>query len=292
MLDSWDPNLLAILSAVLIAIARVFYTAGLTKITPAISNCILALVSTAVALTAYLLQGGVPEWPIEGLLWFISAGVFGTFVGRFLFMVSIKLLGMARSTVIAQTVLIWSPVPAVVFLGERMTLAIAAGTIAIMCGSILLVLDKGEAKQKFHLRYYLVPFVMTMAFSLAHMSVKKGLLEIPSPALGMLTASLTAIFLTTGFVFLIEGVKWKALEKKPLMAIAIGTLLNGFASFSLWGAMKNGDLVQVVPLNRLSVLLVILFSWLFFRKQELINFRVVFGGCLAVLGAFVIVSGR
>ena len=292
LLDSWNPDFLAILSALFIAVARVFYTSGLAKVTPALSNFILALISTAIALLVYQSEGGLEKWPLEGLLWFISVGVFGTFFGRFMLMVSIKLLGMARSAVMAQTVLIWSAVPAVVFLGERMTFSIAAGTIGIMCGSILLVLDKGEAKKNFPLRYYLVPLVMTLSFSFAHMSVKRGLLIIPSPAFGMLSASMTAIFFTTGLLFLTDGVKWKTLEKRPLLAICFGSVLNGFASITLWGAMKYGDIVRVVPLNRLSVLLVIFFSWLFFRKQELINRRIVFGGILAVAGAFGIISGR
>ena len=292
MFNSWNPDLLAITSAIFVAISRVFYTTGLAKVTPALSNFILALVSTAVALAVYLLEGGLQKWPIEGLLWFISVGVFGTFVGRFLLMISIKLLGMARSTVMSQTIMIWSAVPAVVILGERMTFSIAAGTIAIMCGSILLVLDKGEAKQKFPLRYYLVPLLMTMLLSFAHMCVKQGLLVIPSPAFGMLAASVTAIFFTTSFVFLIGGIKWKTLAKRPLLAITFGSFLNSTASISLWAAMKNGDLVRVVPLSRLSILLIIFFSWLFFRKQELINTRIVFGGILAVAGAFGIVSGR
>ena len=292
MLDSWNPDLLAISSAVFISIARIFYTTGLAKVTPALSNFILAVVSTAVALLIYLLEGGLQKWPIEGLLWFISVGVFGTFVGRFLFMLSIKLLGMARSTVMGQTTMIWSAAPAVIILGERMTFPIAAGTIAIMCGSMLLVLDKGEAKKKFPLRYYFVPLVMAMLLSFAHMCVKQGLLVIPSAAFGMLAASVTSIFFAAGFVFLIEEVKWNSLEKRPLLAITFGSFLNTMASFALWGAMKNGDLVRVVPLSRLSVLLVIFFSWLFFRKQELISTRIVFGGILAVAGAFGIISGR
>ena len=108
MLDSWNPDLLAISSAVFISIARIFYTTGLAKVTPALSNFILALVSTAVALGFYLLEGGLQKWPIEGLIWFISVGFFGTFIGRFLLMISIKLLGMARATVMGQTTMIWS----------------------------------------------------------------------------------------------------------------------------------------------------------------------------------------
>jgi len=55
--------------------------------------------------------------------------------------------------------------------------------------------------------------------------------------------------------------------------------------------MKRGDLVQLVPLSRLSVLLAIL-PWFFYRKQDHIKLRIVFGGIFAVAGAFLIVSGN
>ena len=55
-------------------------------------------------------------------------------------------------------------------------------------------------------------------------------------------------------------------------------------------AIKNGKLVEVIPINRLSVLLIIFFSWFFFRKQEVISWRVIFGGILSVMGAWIIVS--
>jgi drug/metabolite transporter (DMT)-like permease len=40
------------------------------------------------------------------------------------------------------------------------------------------------------------------------------------------------------------------------------------------------------------VLFVIFFSWFFFRKQEAVTLRVVMGGVISVVGAFIIVSGR
>ena len=54
----------------------------------------------------------------------------------------------------------------------------------------------------------------------------------------------------------------------------------------------NGRLVEVVPVNRLSVLLIIFLSWLFFRKQELVSFRVVMGGVMSVAGALLVVLGK
>jgi uncharacterized membrane protein len=49
--------------------------------------------------------------------------------------------------------------------------------------------------------------------------------------------------------------------------------------------------IQVFPIRRLSVLLVIVFSWLFFQEYERITWRVVAGGALSVIGAAAIVWG-
>ncbi len=54
--------------------------------------------------------------------------------------------------------------------------------------------------------------------------------------------------------------------------------------------MKDGKMIEVLPINRLSVLIIIFFSWLFFRKQEAVTPRVVLGGLMSVLGAWAIVS--
>ena len=63
------------------------------------------------------------------------------------------------------------------------------------------------------------------------------------------------------------------------------------AALCVWTAVQMGEVVQVVPINRLSVLFAILFSWIFFRKQELITIRRLLGAALSVLGAFVIAEG-
>ena len=55
--------------------------------------------------------------------------------------------------------------------------------------------------------------------------------------------------------------------------------------------VQEGEVVQVIPINRLSVLWVIVFSWLFLKKQESVTTRIVIGGVLAVVGAFAIAWG-
>ena len=74
--------------------------------------------------------------------------------------------------------------------------------------------------------------------------------------------------------------------------MAAGAAVNVVAALMFWTAVREGEIIRVVPINRLSVLFVIFFSWLYFRKQEAVTSRVILGGLLSVAGAFAIVSGR
>ncbi|HBK78735.1 MAG TPA: hypothetical protein DDZ83_03465, partial [Nitrospinae bacterium] len=83
----------------------------------------------------------------------------------------------------------------------------------------------------------------------------------------------------------------RQVEWKGLVSIQAGALVQACEILFFWSAVKSGDLTQVIPLSRLSLLLIIFFSWLFFRKQESVTWRVVAGGILALAGAFVVAGG-
>ncbi len=240
----------------------------------------------------YFLEGGVADWPLGGLLWFAAMGVSGSLIGRYMSLVGMKLVGLARSSIVTQTSLVWASLFAVVFAGEQMTWIITVGTLAIMMGSILLVYEKGEIQKRIPLYYYVVPLDTAILFAMTHLFGKFGLQVIKSASLGMTIASIMGfcsmliVLSVTG-----EGRKAKSWDKKGLLAVLCDACLNAMAAFFFWSSIKIGDIVQLIPLNRLSVLLIIFLSWVFFRQQA-VGWRVVIGGFLSVLGAVGVVLGK
>ena len=293
MVDSIHPNILALIAACFIASARTLYRAGVARLSPVVMNVIMALVQMCLGTFFYFLEGGVADWPLGGLLWFAAMGVSGSFIGRYLSLVGMKLVGLARSSIVTQTSLVWASLFAVVFAGERMTWVIAVGTLAILMGSILLVYEKGEIQRRIPLYYYVAPLGTAVLFAMTHIFGKFGLQVIKSASLGMTIASIMGfcsmliVLSVTG-----EGRKAKSWDKKGLLAVLIGSCLNAMAAFFFWSSIKTGDIVQLIPLNRLSVLLIIFLSWVFFRKQEAVGWRVVIGGFMSVLGAVGVVLGK
>ncbi len=293
MVDSIHPNILALIAACFIASARTLYRAGVARLSPVVMNVIMAPVQVCFGTVFYFLEGGVADWPRGGLLWFAAMGVSGSFIGRYLSLVGMKLVGLARSSIVTQTSLVWASLFAVVFAGEQMTWLIAVGTLAIMMGSILLVYEKGEIQRRIPLYYYVAPLGTAILFAMMHIFGKFGLQVIKSASLGMTIGGTMAFFsMLLVLPFSVEGRKPKSWDKKGLLAVLIGACLNAMAAFFFWSSIKTGDIVQLIPLNRLSVLLIIFLSWLFFRKQEAVSLRVVIGGFLSVFGAIGVVLGK
>ena len=291
MLESVHPNLLALAAAVFVAAARMFYRVALGRLTTTLTTLTVNVVSVPFAAAFYWLGPGVPRWPLEGILWFVVVGLVGSLFGRYMSFQAIRLVGVARTSVAMQTVLVFSTALAVIFLGERLSAVVAAGSVLILCGGVFLVFERGEVREKIPLVYYLAPLLTAMSFAITFILRRYGLAWIPSSPLGMGTANLTAgVILAAALPFTGEKAVREGGRGGLLFAV-LGGILNAAAALCFWTAVQMGEVVQVVPINRLSVLFVIIFSWLFFRKQEFITLRLLLGAGLSVAGAFVIAAG-
>jgi transporter family protein len=204
-------------------------------------------------------------------------------------LLSMNLIGLARAAVMSQTVLIWSSAMAVGFLGERMTPRVALGTLAIMFGAILLVYkDHSATRKRTPLRYYLVPALSAFGYACAHLTGKYAFSWIPSSAFGMAAANTTSLALVLSMMPFTKETGLARWDWRGLSALLVGSVIQAFGILFFWSAVKLGEVTQVIPLSRLSLLLIIFLSWLLFRQQESVTWRVVAGGVLALAGAFAV----
>ena len=77
------------------------------------------------------LSAGVQRIPSRGVFWFTVAGMTGGLAGRYLSLVPINRVGLARAPILTQTRLVWSAAMAVVILGGLLSVA---GAFAIVSG--------------------------------------------------------------------------------------------------------------------------------------------------------------
>jgi bacterial/archaeal transporter family protein len=290
LFDFLNANVAALIAAFFIASARTLYRGALSTFSPATTTLFSLLVTAIIAWCYYFLTGRVENWPLMGVFWFAVVGFSSSFVARYLSFISINLVGLARGSIIIQTSLIWSAMFAVFILGEEFSWEVGAGTLFIMIGSILLVSEGSKVQKSISLHYYLVPVAVAFFLALSHFFLKLGFFWLPSASVGMVVSTSTALLLMLLVLpFTNEGIP-RSLKLRPIFIVVLGGISNALAAVFFLSAVKNGRLVEVIPINRISVMIIIFFSWVFFRNQEAISIRVVTGGILSVLGAWLIVS--
>ena len=292
MIDNIHPNYLALISAVFAAVSQLLLGNALRQLSPAIASIMANTVIFSIAAALYAAGGGVEKWPSMGIFWFALSGVIANFAARYLIYFSVTQIGISRTQVLFQTSPIWSSAVAIVSLGERINLLIGLGTLAIVSGAILIVHDRGRDEDKTRFAFFLIPLIAALVMAAAPTLRKIGFTLIPSAAFGLSIACMVATCLQVALLPLTERNRSPHLNRGALVPAFVGSVMNAFAALIFWTALRTGDVVQVFPIRRLSVLLVIVFSWLFFREHERITWRVVAGGILAVIGASAIVWSR
>ena len=292
MLDFIDPNILALIAATNVAISRILYRTAITKLSTFYITFIWCSVSVVTSISFYLIDEKVEVWPIEAIMLFLLVGVLGGFIARYGLITSIKHVGLARTSVLNQTSLAWSSAFGVFIFLEDMNVWLFCGTLSIMLGSVLLVYDPKGGMKVVSKYVYLIPLGNSFIIAISHILRKYGLILLPSGSFGVAAASVMALFCMLIVMPFTDGSKVKSLDGRSVVLVIIGAFFNSVSAILFWTAVMNGRLVEVVPVNRLSVLMIIFLSWLFYRKLEFINSRVIFGGFMSVVGALLVVLGK
>ena len=292
LLESIHPNILALISSFAFACAQIIYRGALQKLSISVAALIVNMTLAFFSLVMVFAIGSVGQWSPVGVLWFMVAGFVGAFSARYLNYLSITTIGLARTHVLAQMTPVWSAVVAIVWLGEHLRLEVALGTVAILGGALLLVRDRGGLPVKVPLRFYLVPAVSSVFLAFTPALRKLGFVHLSSAPLGLAIAMGTGAVLVFLIRFFVNDAKPGDRDRYTLFIVFLGGCLNFIAGICFITSIKMGNVISVVPITRLSVLFVLIFSWIFIRREEGITWRVIAGGGFSVSGAAVIaISG-
>lgn len=283
---------MSFIAAIFVAVAQVMFRLALNRLSPAFTTMMMNLISAIIAIGLYVVGDGVRTWPLVALFWFVLVGLLGNSVSRYLSLLGVKFIGLSRTQVLLQTVLICSSLQGVFFLGEQMTVGIAIGTLAIMCGAILLLYDRRTDEVTTPILYYFIPVFASFLLSVTFAFRKFGLDMLPSTSMGIAVSTGSAALLLAAFMPFTKEVGIKRWDPRGLFVVLLGTMSHFMAAFFFWSAVQRGEVVQVIPINRLSVLIVILLSWFFMQKQEAVTWRIAFGGAISVMGAYAVVWGK
>ena len=157
---------------------------------------------------------------------------------------------------------------AILFFGETNHLAVKLGGTVLMGIGTYLMIEKKEGKQEIKCSGWMVYAILSAVFAaLTSVLAKAGISGVES---NLATAIRTFVILlmSWGIVFARGATRYLTdISKKELLFIGLSGVTTGASCLCYYYAVKNGDLSVVIPIDKMSILLTILFSRIFLKEQ-------------------------
>jgi uncharacterized membrane protein len=282
---------LALFSSVLISATTIIMKKGIERTNPTSAMLVVTLVGTLLLLGLSLPQVQLGHLKSKAFPLFVLAGIFSPALVRWLYFISIDRIGPSMSSSILSTGPAFTAVIATVFLKEKVTLNIALGIILIIGGIITFERDlhtDGKLTVR-HKQDLIFAVLAAILVGLAIVIRKMGLNILDEPLFGV-----TVGFTTSLVFYALMCLAFKSMRaaislnlKNTLYLCGAGVFLTT-AWLTLFYALSYGDAIIVAPLASLHPVMVLGWSYLFFKDIEKITFKTVLGIIIVLIGVLLI----
>lgn len=177
---------------------------------------------------------------------------------------------------------------AILCFGETSNLVMKLISTAILATGIFLMVEKKQREQKQESRSWMIYAILAAVFAaLTSILAKVGISGVES---NLGTAIRTGVVLLMAWVIVCARGKQKqlkAIDKKELTFIGLSGLATGASWLCYYYAIQNGDVSVVVPIDKLSIILTVIFSYFVFKerlsKKALIGLLMMVAGTLLMV---------
>lgn len=157
---------------------------------------------------------------------------------------------------------------ALIFLHEGITVPKIISVVLIGVGTLLMIDKKQDSKAQTTGKEWMIYAVLSAVFaSLTAILGKVGIEGVDS---NLGTAIRTTVVLVMAWLMVVVKGKWqqvKTVEKKELAFVMLSGLATGASWLCYYRALQTGQASVVVPIDKLSILVTIAFSWIVFREK-------------------------
>ena len=172
---------------------------------------------------------------------------------------------------------------ALIFLGEGLSFPKLISVILIGAGTLLMITKKETAEPESGNKEWLLSAVLSAVF--ASLTAILGKIGIEGVDSNLGTAIRTTVVLLMAWMMLFvtkKTPKLKQTDHRELGFIALSGLATGASWMCYYRALQEGPASVVVPIDKLSILVTIAFSWIVF--QERLTKKAAFGLACIVVG--------
>lgn len=168
---------------------------------------------------------------------------------------------------------------AIICFGETENLAVKLVCTAVLAAGIFLMVEKKQSEQKATESRWMVYAVLSAVFAaLTSILAKVGITGVES---NLGTALRTGVVLVMAWAMVfIKGKQdqVRRIDRRELLFIALSGLATGGSWLCYYYAIQNGIVSVVVPIDKLSILVTVLFSYVVFKEK--LSRKAALGLCL------------
>lgn len=177
---------------------------------------------------------------------------------------------------------------AFIFLNEKITINMVIGMIGIAIGTYLMIQKKEKAEKIVKGKAWLIYALLSALFaSLTSILGKVGIENVES---NLGTAIRTIVVLVMAWIIVFATKKQrdiKKLDKRSLIFLILSGVATGASWLCYYKALQDGLASIVVPIDKLSILVTVLFAYIFLKeklsKKSLLGLILIIVGTLLLL---------
>ena len=177
---------------------------------------------------------------------------------------------------------------AIICFGETSNLVMKLIATAILAVGIFLMVEKKQREEKQESKTWMLYAVLAAVFAaLTSILAKMGISGVES---NLGTAIRTGVVLIMAWVIVFargKQAQLKSIDKKELLFIGLSGIATGASWLCYYYAIQNGDVSVVVPIDKLSIIVTVIFSYFVFKEK--LSKKALAGLCLMVVGTLLMV---
>ena len=261
---------MAALSAVFAGLTSILAKCGIRKTDSDVATAVRTVVVLIFAWAMVFIKGS--QGTISGidgrsLLFLVLSGL-ATGASWICYFKALSVGNVNKVVPVDKSSTVLTVILAIILFGETNHLGVKLIGTALLAIGIFLMIEKKQDENKTERKTWL-PYAVGSAMFAALTSIlaKYGISDVES---NLGTAIRTGVVLVMAWIIVFAKGKQKTIpeiNKRELLFIALSGIATGASWLCYYYAIQNGIVSVVVPIDKLSILISIAFSWIVFKEK-------------------------
>jgi len=274
----------AVLSAVFAGLTSILAKCGIKKTDSDVATAIRTIVVLLFSWVMVFVVGSfgtITEIAPKSLLFLILSGL-ATGASWIFYFKALSMGDVNKVVPIDKSSTILTVLLAILCFGETEHLAVKLSCTVVLALGIFLMVEKKQGGQKASDGKWIIYAVLSAVFAaLTSILAKVGITGVES---NLGTAIRTGVVLIMAWIIVLlkkKQAQIKGIDRRELLFIVLSGLATGSSWLCYYYAIQNGIVSVVVPIDKMSILVTVLFSFLVFKEK--LSRKAAVGLCLMTM---------